>query len=219
MDGGDRRRDGPRGAAASLTGLARHTIRTVGRLTGNPQLAARLVDESLEARAELLLCSAIILVLPDTPEEPARLPILVAGHPPAPSAARPGRSMRSARVARSSGRPTSTSGSWARWIGSWRPTHPLHGRRDRGSWRRATGSESSGSVKASRERPTPAPRWRRSNPPLTRSSPASPRTTLRYWPSCARGLRSAVRPGWARWRPDRRRRPRRRGGFGDREKG
>jgi PAS domain S-box-containing protein len=69
-------------AAASLTGLARHTIRTVGRLTGNPQLAASLVDESLKREPELLLCSAVILVLPDTLEEPARLSILVAGHPP-----------------------------------------------------------------------------------------------------------------------------------------
>jgi PAS domain S-box-containing protein len=68
-------------AAASLTGLARHTIRTAGRLTGNPRLAASLVDESLKRDHELLLCSAVILVLPDTDVEPARIPILVAGHP------------------------------------------------------------------------------------------------------------------------------------------
>ena len=35
-------------AAASLTGLARHTIRTAGRLTGDPCVAARLVDEGLK---------------------------------------------------------------------------------------------------------------------------------------------------------------------------
>jgi PAS domain S-box-containing protein len=69
-------------AAASLTGLARHTIRTAGRLTGNPRLAASVVDESLKRDHELLLCSAVILVLPDTDEGPARIPILVAGHPP-----------------------------------------------------------------------------------------------------------------------------------------
>jgi PAS domain S-box-containing protein len=69
-------------AAASLTGLARHTIRTAGRLTGDPRQAASLVDESLKRDHELLLCSAVILVLPDVEEDPARLPILVAGHPP-----------------------------------------------------------------------------------------------------------------------------------------
>jgi PAS domain S-box-containing protein len=69
-------------AAASLTALARHTIRTAGRLTGNPSLAASLVDESLKRATDLLLCSAVILVLPDTDEDPAQLPILVAGHPP-----------------------------------------------------------------------------------------------------------------------------------------
>jgi PAS domain S-box-containing protein len=68
-------------AAASLTALARHTIRTAGRLTGDPRLAARLVDESLKRGSELMLCSAVILVLPDTEDDPARLPILVAGHP------------------------------------------------------------------------------------------------------------------------------------------
>jgi PAS domain S-box-containing protein len=69
-------------AAASLTGLARHTIRTAGRLTGDPRDAARLVDESLKRGADLLLCSAIILVLPEVDTDPARIPILVAGHPP-----------------------------------------------------------------------------------------------------------------------------------------
>ena len=39
-------------AAASLTGLARHTIRTAGRLTGDPREAARLVDESLKRGPE-----------------------------------------------------------------------------------------------------------------------------------------------------------------------
>jgi serine phosphatase RsbU (regulator of sigma subunit) len=69
-------------AAASLTALARHTIRTAGRLTGNPQIAAALVDEGLKREPEILLCSAVILVLPDTAHERARIPILVAGHPP-----------------------------------------------------------------------------------------------------------------------------------------
>jgi serine phosphatase RsbU (regulator of sigma subunit) len=69
-------------AAASLTGLARHTIRTAGQLTGDPRQAASLVDQSLKQGADLLLCSAIILVLPDTDRDPARITMLVAGHPP-----------------------------------------------------------------------------------------------------------------------------------------
>jgi sigma-B regulation protein RsbU (phosphoserine phosphatase) len=40
------------------------------------------VDESLKREPELLLCSAVILVLPDSSEDPARISILVAGHPP-----------------------------------------------------------------------------------------------------------------------------------------
>ncbi|MGH2926036.1 MAG: SpoIIE family protein phosphatase [Solirubrobacterales bacterium] len=68
-------------AAASLTGLARHTIRTAGRITGDPREAARLVDESLKRGPDLLLCSAIIMVLPETDQDPAPIPILVAGHP------------------------------------------------------------------------------------------------------------------------------------------
>jgi serine phosphatase RsbU (regulator of sigma subunit) len=68
-------------AAASLTGLARHTIRTAGRLTGDPRAAAGIVDESLKRGVDLLLCSAIVLVLPDVDRDPARISILVAGHP------------------------------------------------------------------------------------------------------------------------------------------
>jgi PAS domain S-box-containing protein len=69
-------------AAASLTGLARYTIRTAGRLTGDPFLAASLVDDSLKHGPELLLCSAVILVLPDSADDPVRISVLVAGHPP-----------------------------------------------------------------------------------------------------------------------------------------
>ncbi len=68
-------------AAASVTGLARHTIRTAGRLTGNACLAASLVDEGLKRGGELLLCSAVILVLPDSDQNPVPIQVLVAGHP------------------------------------------------------------------------------------------------------------------------------------------
>ena len=68
-------------AAASVTALARYTIRTAGKLTGDPRSAALMLDESLKRRTDLALCSAIILVLPDTDGEPARASLLVAGHP------------------------------------------------------------------------------------------------------------------------------------------
>jgi len=68
-------------AAASLTALARYTIRTAGMLTGNPSLAASIVDESLKRLHDLALCSAVILVIPDSDADPADLSLIVAGHP------------------------------------------------------------------------------------------------------------------------------------------
>jgi serine phosphatase RsbU (regulator of sigma subunit) len=68
-------------AAASLTALARYTIRTAGMLTGNPSLAASIVDESLKRLHDLALCSAVILVIPDVEADPAPLSLIVAGHP------------------------------------------------------------------------------------------------------------------------------------------
>jgi PAS domain S-box-containing protein len=68
-------------AAASVTALARYTIRTAGKLTGDPRSAALLLDESLKQRADLSLCSAILLVLPDSDDDPVRASLLVAGHP------------------------------------------------------------------------------------------------------------------------------------------
>jgi len=71
-----------RGAtAASVTALARYTIRTAGKLTGDPRSAALMLDESLKQRTDLLLCSAIVLVLPETDDDPVRASLLVAGHP------------------------------------------------------------------------------------------------------------------------------------------
>jgi serine phosphatase RsbU (regulator of sigma subunit) len=68
-------------AAASVTALARYTIRTAGKLTGDPRAAASMLDESVKRRTDLALCSAIVLVLPDTDDDPARASLLVAGHP------------------------------------------------------------------------------------------------------------------------------------------
>lgn len=68
-------------AAASVTALARYTIRTAGKLTGDPRAAARMLDESLKQSMDLSLCSAIILVLPDSDDDPVQASLLVAGHP------------------------------------------------------------------------------------------------------------------------------------------
>ena len=68
-------------AAASATALARYTIRTAGKLTGDPRAAALMLDESLKQRTDLLLLSAIVLMLPDTDDDPVRASLLVAGHP------------------------------------------------------------------------------------------------------------------------------------------
>jgi PAS domain S-box-containing protein len=68
-------------AAASVTALARYTIRTAGKLTGDPRSAALMLDESLKQGMDLSLCSAIILVLPDSDDDPVRASLLVAGHP------------------------------------------------------------------------------------------------------------------------------------------
>jgi PAS domain S-box-containing protein len=68
-------------AAASVTALARYTIRTAGKLTGDPRSAARMLDESLKQGMDLSLCSAIIMVLPDSDDDPVQASLLVAGHP------------------------------------------------------------------------------------------------------------------------------------------
>jgi PAS domain S-box-containing protein len=68
-------------AAASLTALARHTIRTAGVLTGDPCRALELLNEALLARGDTALCTAAILILPRAPEDPATIEIVAAGHP------------------------------------------------------------------------------------------------------------------------------------------
>jgi len=68
-------------AAASLTALARHTIRTAGILTGDPCRALELLDDALRARGEGALCTAAILVLPSTDADPAAVTLVAGGHP------------------------------------------------------------------------------------------------------------------------------------------
>ena len=70
-----------RGAkAASITAIARYTLRTAAALTADPLLALAALNRALLSRGDTALCSAVALVLSEDPERPVRL--AVAGHPP-----------------------------------------------------------------------------------------------------------------------------------------
>jgi len=70
-----------RGArAASITALARYTLRTAAELTDDPQVALTTLNRALLARRDASLCSIAALSLSEDPAAPVR--IAVAGHPP-----------------------------------------------------------------------------------------------------------------------------------------
>lgn len=70
-----------RGArAASITALARYTLRTAAVLTDDPLVALAALNRALLSRKDASLCSIAALALSDDPTEPVR--IAVAGHPP-----------------------------------------------------------------------------------------------------------------------------------------
>jgi serine phosphatase RsbU (regulator of sigma subunit) len=70
-----------RGArAASITAVARYTLRTAAALTGDPVLALATLNRALLSRGDSALCSLVSLVLSGDPNKPVRL--AVAGHPP-----------------------------------------------------------------------------------------------------------------------------------------
>jgi serine phosphatase RsbU (regulator of sigma subunit)/ketosteroid isomerase-like protein len=70
-----------RGAeAASITALARYTLRTAAVLTNDPELAIATLNRALLARGGTALCSVAALALSEDPAQPVRL--AVAGHPP-----------------------------------------------------------------------------------------------------------------------------------------
>jgi hypothetical protein len=70
-----------RGAyAASITAVARYTLRTAAALTGDPVLALSTLNRALLARGDLSLCSLVALAISEDPGQPVRL--AVAGHPP-----------------------------------------------------------------------------------------------------------------------------------------
>jgi hypothetical protein len=70
-----------RGAhAASITAVARYTLRTAAVLTDDPLVALGTLNRALLARGDSALCSLVAMTLSEDPSEPVRL--AVAGHPP-----------------------------------------------------------------------------------------------------------------------------------------
>jgi serine phosphatase RsbU (regulator of sigma subunit)/ketosteroid isomerase-like protein len=70
-----------RGAqAASVTAVARYTLRTAAMLSNDPLIALSTLNRALLARGDGALCSLVAIVLSEDPVQPVRL--AVAGHPP-----------------------------------------------------------------------------------------------------------------------------------------
>lgn len=70
-----------RGAhAASVTAVARYTLRTAALLSADPLLALSTLNRVLLARGDVALCSVATVTIAENPNEPVR--IAVAGHPP-----------------------------------------------------------------------------------------------------------------------------------------
>jgi serine phosphatase RsbU (regulator of sigma subunit) len=67
--------------AATLTGLARYTLRSAGQLTGDPALAARQLNETLRDRPEMSLVTAICAQVVTGPGGRASMAIANCGHP------------------------------------------------------------------------------------------------------------------------------------------
>ncbi len=64
--------------AATLTALARYTLRSAGSLTGDPLIAMEQLDRWLCERSELSLCTAVGVLLGDD----GSATVVCAGHPP-----------------------------------------------------------------------------------------------------------------------------------------
>jgi serine phosphatase RsbU (regulator of sigma subunit) len=70
-----------RGAhAASMTAVARYTLRTAALLSADPLVALSTLNRVLLARGDAALCSVAAVTIDEDPGEPVR--IAVAGHPP-----------------------------------------------------------------------------------------------------------------------------------------
>jgi PAS domain-containing protein len=68
-------------AAATLTALARYTLRTAGELTGDPVRAIAKLNDTLHARPEMALCTTVCLHLRTEGEDAGTVRIASAGHP------------------------------------------------------------------------------------------------------------------------------------------
>ncbi|HET8980762.1 MAG TPA: SpoIIE family protein phosphatase [Solirubrobacteraceae bacterium] len=66
--------------AAALTGLMRHTLRAIATFTGSAMRALHRLNDELTARPETSLCTAVCVILRETPGA-ARADIICAGHP------------------------------------------------------------------------------------------------------------------------------------------
>jgi sigma-B regulation protein RsbU (phosphoserine phosphatase) len=65
-------------AAASLTAMARYTLRTAGSLVGTPTMGLARLNENLRERGDMALCTAAIVLLRDGTNEAS---LVSAGHP------------------------------------------------------------------------------------------------------------------------------------------
>ena len=66
--------------AAALSALSRVTLRTAGRLTGQPAAALDELNHALRRRGAMSLCTVVAIALPT--ELPGPAEVLLAGHPP-----------------------------------------------------------------------------------------------------------------------------------------
>ncbi len=66
--------------AAALSALSRVTLRTAGRLTGQPAAALDELNHALRRRGAMSLCTVVAIALPT--ELPGTAEVLLAGHPP-----------------------------------------------------------------------------------------------------------------------------------------
>ncbi len=67
--------------AATLTALARFTLRTAGELTGDPVTAAGKLNEALTSESELSLCTALCGHVAERDDGGAELQVVNCGHP------------------------------------------------------------------------------------------------------------------------------------------
>ena len=66
--------------AAALSAVARVTLRTAGRLTGDPRAALDELNHTLRRRGGMSLCTVVAIMLPT--ELPGSAEVVLAGHPP-----------------------------------------------------------------------------------------------------------------------------------------